>query len=445
MVNVGGPFRQGTEREESMSPSERKTFKRRRKAFPVPVIAVVAVLAALAAAGCRRQAETQGMSCTLVELRPDAKTGYYDAVVRVDEITLKDPLRDRLQVLTPSASVSVADLEFTQEGSDPSRLQAGDTFVVPLQRPDWKLDVGRGSTTFCLENFWDLLPPNDQYHPTKTEAMEVAKSLEIAYENGAPKPVPSFLPETWTLSSEEEATADDPVNSVVYQRRRDDQLVAQVEVQYAPLSDEEKQLLAEGSVADVVGSWSDCVKTQGREAVVAGHQALACDMEGTGEFGWTYRYFYVQADVLVAVDIQSDPQEWGKPAEAEEAAVRSERVFLRYSYGPVGPEESQVMIEIRMNRTGAFHKRSRAGEAVDKDFVLNDQEFAALETALAADNFMELESRSGGSGGTTAMISVFSKGRQHTVEMKNYPEAPFDNFAKTIRDMVLPKVGERGS
>jgi hypothetical protein len=417
--------------------------KRTRTASAIAGAAALAVLAALTATACKKQAETtQGMSCTLVELRPDTKTGYYDAVVRVDQVTLKDPLRDQLQVLMPSASASVADLEFTEEGPDPARLQAGDTFIVPLTRPDWKLDIGRGSTTFCLENFWDLLPAKDQWHPTKSETMEIAKSLDIVYENGAPKPVPSLLPEGWVLTGEKEPTADDPVNSVTYQKRRDDQLVGQLEIQYAPLSDEEKQQLAQGSAMDFLATWSDCAKTQGHEVVIAGHQAVACDLEGKGEFGWTYRYFYVQADVLVAVDVQADPQEWGKAPEVATEAAKSDRVFLRYSYGPVGPQEWQVLIEVRMNRTGAFHKRSRAGETVDKDFTLTDKEFAALETAVTESNFMQLESRSGGSGGTAATISVLSKGQAHTVEMKNYPEALFDNFARTIRGIVLPKVGE---
>jgi len=416
------------------------------RAGGIVIATILACLTVLAPAGCRRKAtEEQGVGCTVVELRPDLKTGYYDAVVRVEWVGISDASLDRMQVLTPSQSLDLAGLTFSEEAGDPDMLEAGDIFIVPLKRPDWKLDLGEGNTTYCFEDFWDRLPQKDQWHPTKTEAMTVARSLAVVYEQGIPKPVPAAMSEDWILAEEVPPTVDSPMASAIYQKVRNDRVVDQVQVQYTALTEEEKALLATTSAVEFLSEWSECARTVGREVVIAAHPAVACDLEGEGDFGWTYRYFYVDFGLLIAVDVQSDPLEWGKTEEEKEAERRSDSVYLRYGYGPTGPEQWEAMIELRTNRTGAFHKMSRAGETVDKDFTVTDAEFSEIQTVLAANNFMELQSRSGGTGGQTAFIAVRSGARAHTVEMKNYKEVTFENIVRAIRRIILPKVGEKAA
>ncbi len=419
----------------------RKTGSRRSGVYWLSV-ALLSSLTVLGSAGCRRDQGAPALTCSLVELTPNPTSGYFDAYVRVEQVSLKDPLKDRLQVLTPSAAFKLADLKFTDEGKDPARLERGDMFIVPLKRPDWKLDLSDGKTRYCLENFWDRLPAKDQWHPTKTEAMTVAKGLEVVVENGQAKPIPSALPDEWDRVDEKLSTSDDPVGSLLYQKKRGEQIVEQVEVQYSPLTEDDKQALAMGSAADFLAQKSDCVRDQGREVVIANHSALACDLEGRGDFGWSYRYFYIDSGLLVAVDVQSDPQEWGKPEAQKEKERRTDQIFVRWSYGPIGKDGWENLVELRMNRTGTFHKRSRAGETVDKEFTISDEEFAAVDSAIKNDNFAQLQSRSGLPGGITSVITVRRNVKGHSVQMRNYHDPSFDDIANTIRRVVLPKVGE---
>ena len=414
----------------------------RRGAFLLAVLALAASV--LPPSGCTRAKPKPELTCSLVELRPNGASHYYDAVIQVATITLPDPLKEQFQVLTPTSSYDLSALKFTVDGKDASRLEAGDTFVIPLKRPDWKFSIMDGDKEDCAENFWDRLPVPDRFHPTKTEAMDVARSLELVNDRGVLRPVPASLPPEWGLVEEKPAEADNPVSSVVYQKTRGGRIVEQVEVQYALLSEEEKAQLASSSPAEFLSTWSECAQKGGALADIAGHAAIACDLEGVGDFGWTYRYFYISSNMVVAVDVQSDPEELGKTEQEKEQERRTEQVFLRYGYGPVGKEEWQVMIEFRMNRSGAFHKRSRAGETVDKEFKVGEEEFAAVEKALADNQFMSLESRSAAGPGLESFLAVRSLSGARTVNMKNVRVPAFEAIAGTIRRIVLPKVDENG-
>ncbi len=417
-------------------------FFRKRGAFLLAALAVA--IAAIPPSGCTRAKAKPGLTCALVELRPNDTSRYYDAVVRVDTITLQDPLKEQFQVLTPTSTYDLSSLKFTVDGGDPSRLEAGDTFILPLKRPDWKFSVMDGDKEYCAEIFWDRLPVADRFHPTKTEAMDVARSLELVNERGVLKPVAASLPPEWQLVDEKNAEADNPVSSEVYQKTRGGRIVEQVEVQFALLSEEEKAQLASSSPAEFLSTWSECAKKGGSLADIAGHAAIACDLEGVGDFGWTYRYFYISSNMVVAVDVQSDPEELGKTEQEKEQERRTEQIFLRYGYGPVGKKEWQVMIEVRMNRSGAFHKRSRAGETVDKEFKVGEEEFAALEKALTDNQFMSLESRSAAGPGLESFLAVRSLSGARTVNMKNVRVPAFEEIAGTVRRIVLPKVDENG-
>jgi hypothetical protein len=417
---------------------------RRTTARPI-LAAVLALAAALVPPGCSRaKTPPPALACSLVELRANAATKYYDAVVRVESVTLQNPLKERFQVLTPTEALDLSGLQFTADGADPALLEPGDTFIIPLRRPDWKYSVVEGEAEYCVEKFQDRLPVADRWHPTRTEAMDVARSLEVTSDHGVAKPVPTLIPPEWQLVEETQPDADNPVGSLLYQKLRGGRTVEQVEVQYAQLTAEQRAQLETSSPADFLSAWSECAQKAGAAADIAGHSAVACDLEGEGEFGWTYRYFYISQDLVIAADVQSDPQELGKTDQEKEAERRTNEVFLRYGYGPLGKEDWQVMIELRMDRTGAFHKRSRAGQTVDKEFKVSDEEYAAVEKALADNSFMMLESRSGAGAGFESIISVRSAAGARTVDMRNVREPLFENVAKAVRAIVLPKVDENG-
>jgi hypothetical protein len=402
--------------------------------------AAVILAAVLAAPGCRKPAPPS-LACSLVDLKPNH--GYFDAAVRIDAAAVKNPALDSIQAVTPSGSADLGTLEFQVEAGNPAAVEPGDVFVVPLKRPDWRVSLVQGTTTLCSVNFWDSLPPADRWHPTKSEAMDLAKTILVVSVNDLPKPsIPNLTPE-WGLAEETESGIDNPVASMVFFKTREDVTLEKLEIQYAILSDSDKAELETVSASEFLARRTGCAEQAGQAAVVAGHQAVVCDMEGVGEFGWTYRYYYVDSGLMIGVDIQADPMEWAKTPEQKELERRTDRIFLRYNYGPTGPGEWQNLIEIRMNRTGGFHRMSRAGEVVDKTFTLTDREFAEIESALAANKFMEMESRSGGSGGMTSTISVRTATAARTVEMKNWREPLFDNIAQTVRGIVFPKVGEK--
>jgi hypothetical protein len=418
-------------------------LKRIERGRWIPGLVLIVSAGLVLAAACKRRAPQPNLTCSLVELRPDTTTGYYDAVVRLDSVSLPDALKDRFQVITPTSAFDLSSLPFTVEGSAPDRLEPGDTFTIPLKRPDWKFFLVSGQTEVCSEWFWDRLPAEDRWDPTKSQAMEVARSIEIVNDRGLNKPMPASLPDEWQLVEEKQPEPQDPVGSLLYQKIRGDRPVEQLEIQYSPLTPDERAQLTISTPTEFLSTWSECAKTDGRSVVIAGHPAVACDLEGVGEFGWTYRYFYAVSDMVIAVEVQADPQELSKTPEEKEQERRTDQVFLRYGYGPVGPQGWQVMIEVRMNRTGTLHKRSAAGETADKDFTISDAEFAAVEKALADNRFTDLESRSMGAGGIESFISVRLNGRIKSVVMKNFREAPFENIASLVRRIVLPKVEEK--
>ena len=416
------------------------TLSPRKSRGLLPAAGLV-LLALLAAAGCKRPAAAPGLRCSVLELRPNIASRYYDAVVRVEGVASPDPLKGHFQVISPSSTFDLASLKFTVEGSDAARLEAGDVFIVPLKRPDWKFSVWEGETEDCRQNIQDRLPAEARWHPSKTEAMDVARSIEIVNVQGVLKPVPADLRREWRLAGETAPTADNPLGVSLYQKTRGGRIVEQVEIQFAELTESEKARAESSSPAEVLSSRSECAKT-GVPAEVAGHSAVVCDLEGTGELGWTYRYVYVDSGFVVAVDVQSDPEELGKTEEEKEQERRTDQTFLRYGYGPVGREEWQVMIELRMNRTGAFHKRARGGEIVDKDFKVRDDEFAAVEKALADNNFWLLESRSTIGPGFESFLSVRTDERARTVDLRDIRDPLFETIGEAIRRIVLPKVEE---
>ena len=394
------------------------------------------------APSCELFKERAPLECSLDELRPNPDSGYYDAVVSISRLYLDDALKGRFSLVTPTQYFEVSDLQFVEDGADVERLEEGDVFIVPLRKPDWKFYIREEYEFYCSHNFWDRLPVDDQWHPTKSEAMSLAANLTVQISEGLPKPVIGPLPDEWALVDEGLPHQDDQRGYLVYQKIRADEVKEELGINYSFLSDSDiDRLSAEGETAFLT-DWTEWTRRMSEPAVVAGRNGVAMDMQGIGSYGWSYRYAYIDSEMVIEVDIEADPLEWVKTDQEKILEGKTRKVYLRYGYGPVGEPEWQVMIEIRMTGEGMFFKRSKRGISIDKAFRLEEWEFEEIRRSITENRFFDLESRSGLPGGMDAFLSVLQEEVYHTVEMKNFELELFENIGRRIKAIVLPKVDE---
>jgi hypothetical protein len=398
--------------------------------------------ALLAPKGCDVFRDYEPFECALLELQENSASGYFNAVVSVERLTLTDPAISRFRVSTSTSSMYLADCAFLEEGENPDLVEVGDVFVIPLQKPDWKYYIREENEFYCSTNFWSQLPVDFQWHPLKSEASSVAESIALADEEGIFKPIPTNLPREWERRDEKLPNPDDPFGGLLFQKLRADRLVEEVVINYTYLSDEEKLKLDVITPQAFLKDWTEWTRKFGEPGEVAGRPCLVWDMLGTGEFGWDYRYVCLIDDLIVEVDISANPLEWGKSEAKKEMERRTEQVALLHGFGPVGEPKWQILIEIRKNREGRLFKRSEGGITIEKAFVLSDGEYAAIERALTDNRFLELESRSGPPGGTTSSITVKYPDGTHTVKVRNFNLPYYQNIEQTIHRIVLPKVDE---
>ena len=396
----------------------------------------------ITAKGCSLFQSSEVFECSLVELRENSVSKYYDAVVRVEKIDLNLPLKSRFYLTTPSSLIELVDVTYTEDGESEDLLEVGDIFIVPLQKPDWKYFIREENDIYCSFNFWDQLPVSDQWHPTKSEAMDVAMNIELEENDGFLKPLPKNLPVEWSLVEEELPEPDYPVGTLLFEKIRADIVREEVFIQYAYLTEEEELDLDLMSSTDALFKWIEWAKQMGEVGTVEDRQVVYSDMEGMGTFGWSFRYVYIEQNVVVEVTVAADPLEWLKTEQDKAVERRTEKVFLRYGFGPIGEPEWQILIEIRMNREGVFFKRSRQGITIEKPFKLDEGEFRDIDRSLQDNRFLLLESRSGPPGGIDSFVTVQFIDKVHTVEMKNVDDLYFQSIAKKIKDIVLPKVDE---
>jgi len=395
--------------------------------------------------GCGRLKEKKAFECSLVELTQNSESDYYDAVVKVERFIPDSALKDSFSLLTPTNTYILADLSFMEDGENSERLEMGDVFIVPLRKPDWEISIKGQNDISCVLDFWEMLPVHDQWHPTKSEAMEVAQGIEVELVEGLLKPVVKNLPEEWQFIDERLPDYDDPCGYVVYQKLRADIVKEEVNIQYCFLMDYEIKELSSGSDIEFLFNWADWTKKYGKAEIIVGRDAVYWDMKGMGEFGWAFRYAYIDSEMVIDVNIHSDPLEWVKTEQEKILEGKARKVFLRYGYGPVGDAEWQIMIEIMMNGDGLFHKRSKDGTILEKAFSLEDRELEEIQVSINENRFRELRSRSGVSGGMTTFLSVRYGDQYHTVELKNVSVPLYQKIEKTIKSIVLPKVDKTDS
>ncbi|MCK4496054.1 MAG: hypothetical protein KAU91_06865, partial [Candidatus Aminicenantes bacterium] len=177
---------------------------------------------------CQLFKEKEQFECSLVELVKNPDSGYYDVIIKVERLIIDNAQKIRFSLLTPTSSYEISNLSFIEDGQDPERLEVGDVFTVPLCKPDWKFYVRGQNDIYCSHNFWEMLPVSDQWHPTKSEAMEIAQSIEVELVEGFPKPMTKSLPEEWYLVDERLPDYDDPCGYVIYQKLRAEEVKEEV-------------------------------------------------------------------------------------------------------------------------------------------------------------------------------------------------------------------------
>ena len=134
---------------------------------------LLVLLCLFAAHSCSVFQSAASADCVLVELKKNPERAYYDAVIRLESVDIENAFKARFQVLTPTNLFECSELSFVEDGQDTDLLEPGDTFIVPLVRPEWGISLREDGTQLCQVYFWDSLPVSDQFHPTKTEAMAI--------------------------------------------------------------------------------------------------------------------------------------------------------------------------------------------------------------------------------------------------------------------------------
>lgn len=404
------------------------------------LLASLALCAILIPTRCSKKRNPIGFE--LLELKDNPISQYYDAILRVGRISLKNALKSRFTIATLTSDYNLEGLTFIEDGTNEDALDSGDIFVVPLTMPDWNFYIHENNKIFGSLDFWESIPEQDRWHPLKSEAMDVAWSIEVSEADGLFKPVPELLPEEWELVWEKIPDPDDPSGTLQYQKLRADEIKEEVVIEYSLLGEKERIRLGTISEYEFLTDWAEWTRKFSRPESIAGHNAVYWDMKGTGYFGWAYKYAYIDNAVVIEVTINSDPLEWLKTAQDKEEGKKTDRLFLAHGYGPVGKQEWQIMIEIRSNGNGMFHKMPKGGSSVKTPFQLTDEELQEIERGLQENSFLGLESRSGPPGGMNSFLTVVYDDRTHSVEMRSVNIPAYRNIEQIIRKIVLPKVNE---
>lgn len=386
--------------------------------------------------------DREPVECTLVELEKNESSRYYDAVVRVESLTLSQATANRFTLVTPTGSYNMGDLEYLVAGKDPEVLESKDVFVVPLRKPDWKFYIREQNEIYGSLDFWELIPEADRWHPLKSEAMEVAQSIELTELDGILKPTARVLPGEWYLEYDEPPAPGGNCGTRVFQKIRVDEMKEEVSIEYCKLTAEERKQLKTASEVEFLQDWTAWTREFGQPGTVAGHTAVYWDMEGTGYFGWSYRYVYIDRDTIININIDSDPEEWVKTEQEKEEERRTRSVIITYDYGPVGEPEWDISIVIRANGEGSFDKLSSKGISITKLFELTGTELSEIKSALLDNNFLEMESHSGEPGDTYSSMTVTYDDIWWMVDMWNDGTEPYQKIEQVIREIVLPRVGE---
>ena len=405
------------------------------KKFVWILLAILLSPAPLLVTGC---SEDDCLECKVLELRENPSSQYYDAVVGIEHIGWSlVRSKSNYTVKTLTGSHEMKDLSFVEDGKNAAELEKGDIFILPLNQPDWSLAiVGCGDSV----SFRELLPEDERWHPTKTEAMQVARSIELKEDGQTLKPVPQFLPPEWVLAGEFPSVfAGEACAS--YQKVRVDEVREEVLVCYWEPTSDEKEKLETMPVAEFIREvyQGNELLPHGEEITIDGRTAIAVEGEGLGK-GWLYEYAYIDDGVVIDVRIDSDPLEWVKTAQEKEEERNSRAVFLTYFYTETGEPESQVTIKIRLNGEGSLDKLAKIHETWQ--FQLSQTELDELVKTLEENGFLQMAEEVPllAPDSSNPFITATFNGESHTVAVGTEAVPDYGNIAQKIKQIVLPKI-----
>ncbi len=403
------------------------------------VLILLAVLLApvvLCATGCL-PSEDDSLKFKVLELRENPSSQYYDAVVRVEDISWTiDSSKNNFTVTTLTGSYEMKDLSFVEDGKKATDLEKADIFIVPLHRPDWSLAIDNQYSV----SFRELLPEEERWHPTKTEAMQVARSIELKKDNQTTKLVPQFLPPEWVLA-EEFPSVFAGETCAVYQKVRVDEVREEVLACYWELTSDEKKELETMPMAQFIRKvyHGNELLPHGKETTIGGHTAIAVEGEGRGK-GWLYEYAYIEDGFVIDVRLDSDPLEWAKTEQEKEEERKTRAIFLTYFYKQAGEPESQVSIQLRQNGEGRLDKLAKIHESWQ--FQLSQAELDEITKALDENNFLQMakELPSLALDSSNSFITATLNGESHTVAVGTESVPSYGNIEQRIKQIVLPKI-----
>jgi len=385
--------------------------------------------------GC---SEDDCLECKVQELRANPSSQYYDAVVGVEHIGWSlVRTKSNYTVKTLTGSYEIGDLSFVKDGKNTAELEEGDIFIVPLNQPDWSLTIeGCGDPV----SFRELLPEDERWHPTKTEAMQVARSIELKNDNQTMKPVPQFLPPEWVLADEFPSVFAGE-SCATYQKVRVGEVREEVLVCYWELTSDEKEKLETTPAAQFIREvyHGNYLLPRGEEITIDGHTGIAVEGEGLGR-GWLYEYAYIDNGIVIDVRIDSGPLEWVKTEQEKEEERNSRAVFLTYFYTETGEPQSKVTIKIRLNGEGSLDKLAKIHETWL--FQLSQAELDELVKTLEENGFIQMAEEVPllAPDSSNSFITATFNGESHTVAMGTEAVPDDENIEQKIKQIVLPKI-----
>jgi hypothetical protein len=276
--------------------------------------------------------KTAPVQLELLELRQNPATGYYDAIVKVTGISTPKRkvssflLESRLRDGGPEAigwknrTIPCEQLAFIDAGDNEDRLEVGDVFVFPLEKPEFQLYAVLDGATVGYLSVWGELPEQDRWSPLDSAAMDMARTVKVREENGMMIPLPGELPAGWRRLDEEKAGAQ--AGSLHFVKKENGKIIDELIIRYKKLTVDELDALENTSRKDFLfdeagrslGHKASWARKIFRYETIAGHEAV---VQGMNRLPLEYfppiyqdRYLYIDEGVLIDILIRF---QYGKP------------------------------------------------------------------------------------------------------------------------------------
>ena len=419
-------------------------MKRYFKSF-WPLILILTLLSSPAFSGCD---EHQDIEISILDLKSNPVSGYYDVVVKVNYIgyAVKNSAKTSFYINTVPGyrHMELSQLTFTEDSGKTQTLDQGDIFVVPVVSPEWQFYVSDQDYHIATLDFLDKLPESQRFHPLKSEAGLLSNQIQWTEVNGKISPQMPVLPAEWSLVKAYTASGSE-FNYLQFRKIRVDEVKEKLDVYFRPLTPDELALLKTKSEVDVMRQiyrGSFIAGSYSHDGSYNGYPALIVDARGMGEFSWTYSTNFIENGWLLRTGIESDAREWVMtPAQkAQEILTRS--IFFTYSYGLEPGATWKVDITVRLDGEGKMEKLSSSGVTISKAFQLSTSELASLRSSFSQSGFVGVSA----SGSTPSIIytslALIQDGKTYTLNSGKSLALSITTLQDAIRQTILPEVDE---